>query len=85
MKRLAYLALSACSIQPGTSGDDTTMPLECDPATIVAPGADSFVDISAQSGIQANNFTPSPATPIPINDHSRLAFIDLFLPSAIPA
>ncbi|HUS28918.1 MAG TPA: CRTAC1 family protein [Kofleriaceae bacterium] len=76
MKRLAYVMLSACSVHAGT-GDDDTPPLECEPTTVVAPGGDAFVDISAQSGIQANNFTPSPTTTIPINDHSRLAFIDL--------
>jgi hypothetical protein len=77
MKRLAYLALSACStIHAGGSGDDTP-PLECEPAMVASPTAETFVDISAQSGIQANNFTPSPTTTIPINDHSRLAFIDL--------
>jgi enediyne biosynthesis protein E4 len=77
MKRLAYLALSACSTLPGAGGDDTPPPLECEPATLAAPASDSFADISAQSGIQANNFTPNPTTPIPINDHSRLGFVDI--------
>lgn len=36
-----------------------------------------LVDISAASGITKGNFVPSPTTPIPINDHSRLAFADI--------
>ena len=41
-----------------------------------APSSTTFVDISESSGIQANNFVPG-ATNIPINDHSRLGFVDL--------
>jgi hypothetical protein len=36
-----------------------------------------FEDVSDLSGIRAGNFTPMPPMPIPINDHSRLGFIDL--------
>jgi hypothetical protein len=68
--------IAACS-DPGSSGDDAPDPIECESTPLVAPGADTFVDISASSGIQANNFVPSPATPIPINDHSRLGFADI--------
>ncbi len=65
------LALAAC----GDDGGPT--PLVCEPQALVAPGAASFVDISAASGIQVGNFIPTPPSPIPINDHSRLAFADL--------
>ena len=82
MKRLALLAIAACSSTGSPSGDDTEMPppvRECtaEPRQLVAPGASTFVDVSAASGVQARNFTPSPATAIPINDHSRLAFADI--------
>lgn len=36
-----------------------------------------FEDVSDASGIRVGNFTPMPPTPIPINDHSRLGFVDL--------
>ncbi len=36
-----------------------------------------FLDISRQSGIQVGNFVPHPSPAIPINDHSRLAFVDI--------
>ncbi len=67
--------LVACS--DPSAGDDAPEPIECEATPLVAPGPDTFVDISAQSGIQANNFVPSPSTPIPINDHSRLGFADI--------
>lgn len=66
--------IAACD--DSSSGDDVE-PIACDATPIVAPGPSTFVDISAASGIQANNFVPSPATPIPINDHSRLGFADI--------
>ncbi|CAF3291679.1 unnamed protein product [Rotaria sp. Silwood2] len=37
----------------------------------------SFVDISVKSGITYDNYVINPANPIPINDHSRLAFVDI--------
>jgi hypothetical protein len=87
MKRLDLLLLLAAPLvactQPGMGDDviggddDTGPPLECEARTLTAPSSGTFVDISEASGIQAGNFTPSPATAIPINDHSRLAFIDL--------
>jgi hypothetical protein len=64
-------ALVACG------GDGGPAPLQCEPRPHVTPTATSFVDISAASGIQVGNFDPAPATPIPINDHSRVAFADL--------
>jgi len=67
------LATAACSGDPQPSDE----PIECVAKPVQAPGAATFVDISSASGIQARNFTAAPATPIPINDHSRLAFADL--------
>ncbi len=49
----------------------------CTPSELASADADFFTDISESSGIQAENFVPTPATPIPINDHSRLALVDL--------
>jgi hypothetical protein len=69
---LALAWFAACG-----SDDGGPTPLTCDAQAVTAPGATSFVDISAASGIQVGNFVPSPPTPIPINDHSRLAFVDL--------
>ena len=40
-------------------------------------GESFFTDISDQSGVRANNYNPRPANAIPINDHSRLGFVDL--------
>ncbi|CAF1645266.1 unnamed protein product [Adineta ricciae] len=37
----------------------------------------SFIDISIKSGITHDNYVINPINPIPINDHSRLAFCDL--------
>ena len=39
--------------------------------------APSFIDISTQSGITYQNYVVNPPYPIPINDHSRLAFADI--------
>ncbi len=69
MKRVAILLLVGCS-----GGPD---PIECEDRPVEAPSETTFVDISADSGIQAGNFTANPTTAIPINDHSRLAFVDL--------
>lgn len=85
MKRFASLALAlsitACASSNMSDdqleGQPTEPPEQCDATPLQTPGATTFVDISAASGIQANNFVPTPAAPIPINDHSRLAFIDL--------
>ncbi len=51
--------------------------LACGSRGVTTPTSDFFIDVSAASGIQLNNFTPNPATPIPINDHSRLAVVDI--------
>ncbi len=70
MKRACLILVAAC-------GPSEPEPFICDPLPVEAPGDATFVDISQQSGIQANNFIPNPTPAIPINDHSRLAFIDL--------
>ena len=49
----------------------------CEPQSLVAPGKGFFADISDASGIRVENFIPEPPVPIPINDHSRLGFVDL--------
>jgi hypothetical protein len=68
---VATVATAACSDDGGAA------PLVCEARPLVTPSATAFVDISAASGIQVGNFDPAPATPIPINDHSRLTFADL--------
>jgi hypothetical protein len=71
MKRILCVMLVACS---SPAADD--QPIECAVKPLQQPSATTFVDISSASGIQAGNFTAG-ATTIPINDHSRLAFVDL--------
>lgn len=61
-----------------TGADSTGAPgFACTPQPLVPPGSGFFVDISDASGIRVDNFVPDPPQPIPINDHSRLAFADL--------
>ena len=71
---------SATGENPGatpTQDGATTPHAACTARDLTTPAEDFFVDISASSGIQQANFVAHPATPIPINDHSRLAFADL--------
>jgi len=49
----------------------------CEARPVVSADKDFFKDVSEKSGIQRGNFVPAPATPIPINDHSRLALVDI--------
>jgi hypothetical protein len=49
----------------------------CTTAPLTALTTGYFKDISAPSGIQDENFVSNPPKPIPINDHSRLAFADI--------
>jgi hypothetical protein len=49
----------------------------CKTAALVVPKADFFDDVSVASGIQDQNFVENPPTPIPSNDHSRLAVADI--------
>lgn len=74
---LAIGLVIGCSGGSDGGGGDDTAPPACEARPVQAPGATTFVDISAASGIQANNFVPNPTTAIPINDHSRLGFVDL--------
>lgn len=55
----------------------TAAPLICEATPLTPLGEGFFTDISEVSGIRAENFVANPETPIPINDHSRLAFADL--------
>jgi len=72
--------------EPSTSTSATTTTadtstgeagFECTPQPLVAVGKGFFADISDASGIRVDNFVVDPPNPIPINDHSRLAFADL--------
>lgn len=70
---ILVVSLVACS------GDDDSngVGFQC-PATTVTPLTSGyFTDISEASGIRVGNFVPNPPSPIPINDHSRLGFVDL--------
>ncbi len=49
----------------------------CRSGQIASIGSNFFEDISDRSGIRVGNYVPMPPMPIPINDHSRLAFADL--------
>ena len=50
---------------------------ECEPQDVEPLGVNFFEDISLSSGIQDENYDASPISPIPINDHSRLGFVDI--------
>ncbi|MEO6418843.1 MAG: VCBS repeat-containing protein, partial [Polyangiaceae bacterium] len=84
--RLAPLSLSVvvavfgCSSEKGKAADPGMTPpssIACAATPLTDIGTDFFTDISESSGIQKNNFVANPLVPIPINDHSRLAFADL--------
>jgi enediyne biosynthesis protein E4 len=49
----------------------------CKAATVTTASSDFFKDISESSGIRDENYVKNPTGTIPINDHSRLAFVDL--------
>ncbi len=73
--------MAACAGPSSTPGGDDAgddgPPIECAAKPVVQPGLTTFADISAASGIQAHNLVAMPSPAIPINDHSRLGFIDL--------
>ncbi len=73
---LTTLALAAGAVR-GAPLDSVGPGQECPVRTAMPLGTGFFTDVSDASGIRLGNFVPSPATPIPINDHSRLAFVDL--------
>ena len=56
---------------------DTGAPTLCQPRSAVTPTASFFSDISTNSGIRAGNYDPNPPIAVPINDHSRLGFVDI--------
>ncbi len=58
------------------SGSDVTKPV-CVPGEITPLGENFFTDISVASGIRHGNVVYGSTTAIPINDHSRLGFVDL--------
>ena len=61
----------------GPVAEEIIEPVGCAPRAAIEPESGFFVDVSAASGIQANNYEPHPAQSIPINDHSRLAWADI--------
>lgn len=73
---LGVLPFVACS---STTPDPDAGPpaIACTETPLTPIGQGFFKDISASSGITLDNFVPNPTTPIPINDHSRLTFVDL--------
>ncbi|MDB4955302.1 MAG: hypothetical protein JWO36_2871 [Myxococcales bacterium] len=68
---LLFAGLAACS------ATDTPTPLVCHAKPVQPLAANSFKDISSASGIQVGNFVANPPAAIPINDHSRLGFVDI--------
>ncbi len=58
-------------------GEPEGEPERCEPRRAEAPAADYFTDISDASGVRKDNYVAAPPIPIPINDHSRLGFVDL--------
>jgi hypothetical protein len=71
-------ACSTSSSVPEGAGADASVPgTTCTAKALVAPTRDFFRDVSEKSGLQKNNFVANPPAPIPINDHSRLAMVDI--------
>jgi hypothetical protein len=90
MNRLTLFAIvvaAGCSSRGGANPDDATQnaattptpgtQTACTARDLVPPAENFFADISDASRIRKGNFVANPTTPIPINDHSRLAFADL--------
>jgi enediyne biosynthesis protein E4 len=67
-------ACSSTETKPGTVG---VMGTACREADLAIAEKDFFRDVSEKSGVQKGNFVPAPPMPIPINDHSRLAMVDI--------
>ncbi len=70
-------SMSATPTAQSERGSLAAVQQSCAPHPVVPIGDAFFRDISAASGIQDQNYVPNPATPIPANDHSRLAFVDI--------
>ena len=71
---LGCFAFLACS---SSSTDSVPTAPACKSTPLTAIGTSFFNDISVSSGITLNNVVQNSTTKIPINDHSRLAFVDL--------
>ncbi len=56
---------------------DATGAGACTPGQVTPLGEGFFVDISDASGMRANNVLKGSSIPVPINDHSRLGFVDI--------
>lgn len=84
---LFLASIPSLSCVPGPDSVPPDSPPVIDPMKMPDPscrsgqtahiGTNFFEDISDRSGIRVGNYVPSPTMPIPINDHSRLAFADL--------
>lgn len=61
----------------GGAGGSAVVGTACTELPLKTSDAGFFVDVSEKSGITKGNFVPMPAMPIPINDHSRLALVDV--------
>ncbi len=68
--------LTDASADDASSGNDAGPGL-CTTAPASVPTSQFFVDVSAASGIQDQNFVANPSAAIPSNDHSRLAVADI--------
>lgn len=55
----------------------TEAPAACNPPPPVVPKSDFFTDVSGPSGIQVEGFITNFTKRVPINDHSRLGFVDI--------
>lgn len=75
----ATTTASASTGTPTTGGEASTGEpgQTCEPQPLVTAEKGFFADVSDASGIRVENFVPDPPVPIPINDHSRLGFVDL--------
>lgn len=78
---LTVLVAVACSSQnadPAPKPDAAPPPgTACSEAAFTSADKDFFRDVSEKAGIQKGNFVQAPEKPIPINDHSRLAMVDI--------
>ncbi|WP_255216556.1 CRTAC1 family protein [Pseudenhygromyxa sp. WMMC2535] len=65
--------------ESGESGEsgETGEPMACEPTTPEVPTTGFFTDISDASGIRVDNYYEDPPEGTSINDHSRLAFVDI--------
>jgi len=59
------------------TAEPDTAPPACTARATVGLTAPFFTDVSVASGIRVGNYEEHPTDPIPINDHSRIAWADL--------